>query len=70
MYMGYYFVSMALGNLFGGLLSGQAYQYFANPETGIGRPDLMWMLFAGVAVGTAAALALFDRYCARPAGEA
>ena len=63
-YMGYYFVTIALGNLFGGLLSGQAYGYFANPETGIGRPDIMWMIFALIAVATAAALFLFNRYLA------
>ena len=63
-YMGYYFVTIALGNLFGGLLSGQAYAYFANPETGIGRPDLMWMMFAGIAVATAILLFLFNRFCA------
>ena len=57
MYMGYYFVAIALGNLFGGLLSGQAYQRFANLETGNGRPDIMWMIFAGIAVMTAVALA-------------
>lgn len=63
-YMGYYFVAIALGNLFGGLLSGQTYQHFANPETGIGRPDIMWMIFALIAVATAGALFLFDRYLA------
>jgi dipeptide/tripeptide permease len=68
-YMGYYFVTIALGNLFGGLLSGQAYQYFANPQTGIGRPDIMWMIFAIISVVTAIALALFNRYCSRPESD-
>lgn len=62
MYMGYYFVSIALGNLFGGLLSGQTYGTFANRETGMGRPDIMWMIFAGIAVITASALWAFDRF--------
>jgi dipeptide/tripeptide permease len=62
MYMGYYFVSVALGNLFGGLLSGQAYGAFANPDTGNGHPEHMWMIFAGIAAGTAIVLALFDRF--------
>jgi hypothetical protein len=65
MYMGYYFVAIALGNLFGGLLSGQAYAHFANPRTGIGRPDLMWLIFTGIALATALALFLFDRSCVR-----
>jgi len=70
MYMGYYFVSIALGNLFGGLLSGQAYGYFANLETGIGRPDLMWMIFAGISVLTALLLFVFDRFVAPKDEEA
>lgn len=64
MYMGYYFVSIALGNLFGGLLSGQSYGHYANPETGIGRPDIMWMIFAGISVITAGALFAFNRFVA------
>jgi dipeptide/tripeptide permease len=63
-YMGYYFVSMALGNLFGGLVSGNAYKHLGNPETGIGRPDLMWLSFAGISVLTALLLLLFNRFCA------
>lgn len=62
MYMGYYFVSMALGNLFGGLLSGQAYGAFANSETGNGHPEVMWLIFAAIAVATAALLWVFDRF--------
>lgn len=67
MYMGYYFVAIALGNLFGGLLSGKAYGFFANPKTGIGRPDLMWLIFTGIALATALALYVFDRRCVRGA---
>jgi dipeptide/tripeptide permease len=66
MYMGYYFVSVALGNLFGGLLSGQAYGAFANLETGNGHPEVMWMIFAAIAAATAAVLFVFDRYVVRP----
>ena len=69
MYMGYYFVSIALGNLFGGLLSGQSYAYFANKETGIGRPDLMWVLFVGIAVMTSVLLILYDRLVVRKSGN-
>jgi dipeptide/tripeptide permease len=64
MYMGYYFVCIALGNLFAGLLSGHTYQHFANPETGNGHPEYMWLIFAGIAVLTALALVLFNRFCA------
>lgn len=59
MYMGFYFVSMAVGFLVAGLLSGWAYGELA---LGRGRPDLMWLLFAAVALATLAALALFDRW--------
>ncbi len=64
MYMGYYFVSIALGNLFGGLLSGQTYGAFANRETGNGHPEYMWMIFAGIAVVTAGALWAFNKFIA------
>jgi len=63
LYMGYYFVSTALGNLFAGLLSGQAYGKLARD---LGRPDLMWLLFAVIALLTAAALWLYDRRVIRP----
>lgn len=59
MYMGYYFVSMALGNLFAGLLSGWAYTAIAKE---MGRPALMWALFAAIGVVTAFALLIFNRY--------
>lgn len=57
MYMGYYFVAMALGNLFAGLLSGWAYGYFG---VEIRQPVLMWYLFGAIAVLTAGALCLFQ----------
>lgn len=59
MYMGYYFVAVALGNLFGGLLSGQLYGKLARD---LGRPDLMWAFFGLLGVATAAALFLYDRW--------
>ena len=64
MYMGYYFVSIALGNLFGGLLSGQAYATFANKDTGSGHPEYMWMLFAAISVLTALALVAYNKFVA------
>lgn len=57
MYMGYYFVAMALGNLFAGLLSGWAYGYFGLE---IQQPVQMWYLFGAIAVLTAGALCLFQ----------
>jgi len=59
LYMGYYFVAVALGNLFGNVLGGNLYGALARDR---GRPDLMWLIFGGVAVLTAAALALYNRY--------
>ena len=60
MYMGYFYWCVALGNLFGGLLSGVAYGYFG--PTGIDKPDVMWVLFAALAAITAIALSLYDRF--------
>ena len=37
LYMGYFYLCVALGNLFGGLLSGTAYQYLG--PRGLDRPD-------------------------------
>ena len=56
--MGYYFWAVALGNLFGGILSGQGYGYIARD---MGRPDLMWLLFGGIGVITAIAMVLYDK---------
>lgn len=58
MFMGYYFVSMAIGNLLGGLLSGWAYATLARE---MNRPLLMWALFALIGVGSAVSLLLFNR---------
>ena len=65
MYMGYFYWCVALGNLFGGLLSGVSYQYFG-PQ-GINRPDIMWSIFAGLAAVTAVALAIYNRWVRQPA---
>jgi len=59
LYMGYYFVAVALGNLFGNVLGGIVYGKLARD---LGRPDLMWLVFGGMALLTALALALYNRY--------
>ncbi len=58
LFMGYYFVSIALGNLFGGILSGWGYQKLA---LGQNKPELMWILFGCVGFLTAAALVAFNK---------
>ncbi|HFE53170.1 MAG TPA: MFS transporter [Bacteroidetes bacterium] len=59
LFMGYYFVTIALGNLFGGILSGVGYQKLA---LDMHRPDLMWLLFGSIGFLTAVALVLYNRY--------
>lgn len=59
MYMGYYFVSLALGNLFAGLLSGWAYTAIAKDMQ---QPLLMWGLFAAIGVVTALGLLIFNNW--------
>jgi dipeptide/tripeptide permease len=63
MYMGYFYWCVALGNLFGGLLSGVSYQYFG--PRGVDRPELMWLLFAVLASTTAVALIAYNRWALR-----
>jgi len=58
MFMGYYFVSMALGNLFGGLLSGWLYQSLA---VDLANPMLMWTVIALLGFVTCIALYIFNR---------
>ncbi len=58
MFMGYYFVSMALGNLFAGLLSGWLYSYFA---TQLNQPALMWAIIACLGLITCIALYIFNK---------
>ncbi|RME36779.1 MAG: MFS transporter, partial [Planctomycetota bacterium] len=59
LYMGYYFVAVALGNLFAGILSGELYGYFARDRQ---RPDVMWLVFGAIMLGTAVVFLLYDRF--------
>jgi len=59
LYMGYYFVAIALGNLFGGILSGELYGHFARDMQ---RPDLMWMAFGGLMLFTAIVFMIYNRF--------
>ena len=58
LYMGYYFVAIALGNLFGGILSGQFYGWLARD---LQRPDLMWMCFGALMFVTAIIFILYNK---------
>ncbi|NOX17328.1 MAG: MFS transporter, partial [Chlorobi bacterium] len=58
LYMGYFYWCVALGNLFGGILSGQLYGAFARDMQ---RPDIMWAIFALIALGTALLIFLYDK---------
>jgi MFS family permease len=59
LYMGYYFVAVALGNLFGGILSGQLYGKLARDAQ---RPDLMWLAFGGIMLLTAVIFLMYNRF--------
>jgi dipeptide/tripeptide permease len=59
LYMGYYFVAVALGNLFGGILSGQLYGKLARDAQ---RPDLMWAAFGGLMIATALIFLLYNKF--------
>jgi len=59
LYMGYYFVAVALGNLFGGILSGELMRKFAYD---MNRPDLMWTVFGGLMLLTAIVFLLYNRF--------
>ena len=59
LYMGYYFVAIALGNLFGGILSGELYGRLARD---MGRPDIMWMIFGILMLATATIFMLYNRF--------
>ncbi|REJ72606.1 MAG: MFS transporter, partial [Proteobacteria bacterium] len=61
MFQGYYFVSIAIGYLLAGIMSGWAYGEIA---VEMNQPFVMWALFAGLAVLAMFALALFNRYLA------
>ncbi|UCH82572.1 MAG: MFS transporter, partial [Candidatus Latescibacterota bacterium] len=57
MYMGYYFVAIALGNLFAGILSGQMYGHFGRD---VQDPRTMWLIFGAIGFVTAGILWLYD----------
>jgi dipeptide/tripeptide permease len=59
LYMGYYFLAVALGNLFGNVLSGALYGKLARDA---GRPDLMWLVFGLMSFVTAVAMFVYNRY--------
>lgn len=59
LYMGYFYWAVALGNLFGGILSGQMYAAFARD---MNRPDIMWAIFGGLAALTAVLVFLYDKF--------
>jgi dipeptide/tripeptide permease len=59
LYMGYYFVAVALGNLFGGILSGELYGKLARDMQ---RPDLMWLAFGGLMLLTAVVFMLYNKF--------
>ncbi|MDJ0762810.1 MAG: MFS transporter [Myxococcota bacterium] len=66
MYMGYFYWCVALGNLFGGLLSGVLYQHYGPvARGGIDRPDIMWIIFAGLALVSVVLLSIYDRWMKR-----
>jgi len=58
LYMGYFYWCVALGNLFGGILSGQLYAAFARDMQ---RPDLMWLIFGVIAFITAILILSYDK---------
>ena len=66
LYMGYYFVAVALGNLFGGILSGELYGRLARDMQ---RPDLMWLAFGGLMMFTAVVFLIYNKF-ALPKGAA
>ncbi|OHU88125.1 MULTISPECIES: MFS transporter [Pseudoalteromonas] len=59
LYMGYYFVSMALGFLFAGFLSGWSYSELALKAQ---KPELMWGMFALIALLACVLMLLFRAY--------
>ncbi len=65
MYMGYFYWCIALGHLFGGLLSGLTYQHYG--PHGINQPGQMWLLFAGLAATTAVSLVIYNRWVTKTA---
>lgn len=68
LYLGYYFVAVSLGNLFGNVLAGQLYGALARDR---GMPHLVWLIFGGLLFVTAVALGLYNRFAVprRPAAQ-
>ncbi|TVP09829.1 MFS transporter [Shewanella sp. KCT] len=64
MFMGYYFVSSAIGFLLAGPLSGYLY---AEVAKGAGEPALMWYIIGGFGLLAAIGLVLFHRFGAKQA---
>lgn len=63
MYMGYFYWCVALGNLFGGLLSGGLYQHFGPVQRGgVDNTNAMWLIFAGLAMLSVILLKAYDRW--------
>lgn len=60
MYMGYFFWCVALGNLFGGLLSGVLYGHYG--PTGVNDPNTMFYIIAAILLFSAFALWVYDRW--------
>lgn len=59
LYMGYYFVAISLGMLFGNVLAGQLYGALAQRR---GAPHLVWLIFGGLLFLTALAFMVYNRY--------
>jgi dipeptide/tripeptide permease len=67
LYMGYYFVAVSLGNLFGNVLAGQLYGALARDR---GMPQMVWLIFGALLFVTAVALGFYNRYAVpRPAAQ-
>jgi proton-dependent oligopeptide transporter, POT family len=63
MYMGYFYWCVALGNLFGGLLSGSLYEHFGPvARGGVDKPNIMWIIFAALAMVSVVLLSMYDRW--------
>ncbi|RKZ15270.1 hypothetical protein DRQ53_09475 [bacterium] len=59
MYMGYFYWCVALGNLFGGILSGVTYERYG--PTGSNTPDMLWWIYGSCALVTAIGLVIYNR---------
>jgi hypothetical protein len=59
LYMGYYFVAIALGNLFAGILKGEMMSKLAYE---MNRPDLMWAGYGAIMLATAIIFMLYNKF--------